>query len=142
MRSRRQIHKTCSIEAHRIYPRNLQAKESNLQHTRDLAERHHYVAEPSMNTRRRAKRSLAVVEGVKHRCGGGIAGEIMLVTIHPGGSERLAMIGSGTGFGRLTHLTPTTFHYWPANQQPIDGRTSLQPLLSRLYILHLKNFLG
>jgi hypothetical protein len=142
MRSRRQIHKTCSIEAHRIYPRNLQAKESNLQHTRDLAERHHYVAEPSMNTRRRAKRSLAVVEGVKHRCGGGIAGEIMLVTIHPGGSERLAMIGSGTGFGRLTHLTPTTFHYWPANQQPIDGGTSLPPLLSRLYILHSENFPG
>jgi hypothetical protein len=111
MRSRRQIHKTCSIEAHRIYPRNLQAKVSNLQHTRDLAKRHHCVAKTSMNTHRRAKRPLAVIKGGKHRCGGGVAGEIMLVTMHPGGNERLAIIGSGTGFGRLTHLIPTMFHY-------------------------------
>jgi hypothetical protein len=31
--------------------------------------------------------------------------------MHPGGNERLAIIGSGTGFGRLTHLIPTMFHY-------------------------------
>jgi hypothetical protein len=66
----------------------------------------------------------------------------MLVAMHPGRSERLAMIGPGTGFGRLTHLIPTTFHYWPANEQPIDDGTFLPSLLSRLYILHSEFFLG
>jgi hypothetical protein len=66
----------------------------------------------------------------------------MLVTMRPGRSERLAMLGPGTGFGRLTHLIPTTFHYWPANQQSIDSGTFLPPLLSSLYILHSEAFLG
>lgn len=66
----------------------------------------------------------------------------MLVTMHPDRSERLAMIGPDIGFGRLTHLIPTTFRHWPVNQQPINAGVSLPPLLSRVYILHLKLFLA